>query len=268
MAILGRGRPARAVISRSSLVDEPTATPAPLVITPPRAVRRRRPGVCIISRTSFEDPAQPPAPLVMAPTRTRRATRQAIVLRAPAADTTPTTAAPAALVITPRGARRPGRLVLSRNQPSCLVARPSSGTVTRPGCADVAGVSDVLARGRAAAEALMTDTCVIRRRTGVTTDDSTGQTIDTWLTVYTGVCKIQETRAQGRRTDAGEVSVVVVRRELHLPVATSTGVQRGDEATITASTGDDDLVGRVLRVHDLAEKTYATARRLGVEEVT
>lgn len=131
-------------------------------------------------------------------------------------------------------------------------------------------VAQVLAQGRAAAESLMVDTCTIRRRTGVTTNDLSGVTTPTYAPVYTGPCRVQVsgTGAMGQRTDVGETSQVILRVELQLPVATSTGVQRADEVTLTTSANDPDLLGRTWLVHDLAHKTHATSRRLQLEEVT
>ena len=130
--------------------------------------------------------------------------------------------------------------------------------------------ASVLARGRAAAAALMVDTCLIRRRTGVPTDDLTGQTSPTYATIYSGPCRMQAagSGAMGIRDEAGEAGVIVLRMELQLPVAGSDGVRRSDEATITASTNDPDLLNRTWRVRDLMHGTHKTARRLQVEEIT
>ncbi len=128
--------------------------------------------------------------------------------------------------------------------------------------------AEVLARGRLAAEALMVDECTIRRRAGSTTDPDTGQITPTYTTVYSGACRVQQRTGQAREETPGPAELLMVRRELHLPVATSTGVQAGDQVSMTASVHDPDLVGRVLVVRDEMAKSLATARRLGVEEVT
>lgn len=125
----------------------------------------------------------------------------------------------------------------------------------------------ILQRGRAAAEAGMTDACVIRRRTGQTTDDLTGATVYAYATVYTGPCRIQQ-RVDGQRVEAGEATNVVLRRELQLPVESSTGVRHGDEATITACVNDAALVNRVFVLRDEHGKSEATARRMTCEEPT
>lgn len=126
----------------------------------------------------------------------------------------------------------------------------------------------VLARGRAMAEAGMAEACTIRRRTGQTTDDLTGAVTPVYVTVYSGRCRVQQSLAMGARTDAGEISTVVARRELQLPVVASVGVRHGDEATITACVNDPDLVGRVFVLRDEHTKSEATARRMTCEEPT
>lgn len=128
--------------------------------------------------------------------------------------------------------------------------------------------ASVLARGRAAALALMVDTCTIRHQTGSTTDRLTGRQTPTYSTLYTGVCRVQQAVAMGSRAEAGEVEPVLLRLEVQLPVADTEGITRGDLVTITAATLDDDLVGRVFRIRDLHHKTHATSRRLQCEEVT
>lgn len=126
-----------------------------------------------------------------------------------------------------------------------------------------------LARGRAAAESLMVDACTIRRRISEATDPLTGVVTPTYSTVYTGACKVQQSTlgAASAPADPGEASVRLVAYTLHLPVATSTGLRDGDEATITSSAHDPDLVGRVFTIVGSAGKSYATARRLEVQEV-
>lgn len=115
----------------------------------------------------------------------------------------------------------------------------------------------------------MVDTCTIRRKTGVTTNPDTGQSTPTYVTVYQGKCKVQQaTQAQAREERPGQAELLMVRRELHLPVATSGAVRAGDEVTIDVSVHDPGLTGRKLVVRDEAAKSMATARRLGVEEVT
>jgi hypothetical protein len=125
----------------------------------------------------------------------------------------------------------------------------------------------VLARGRIAAEAGMQDECTIRRTTGRTTDPDTGASVPTYDVLYTGKCRVQASLAQAARADAGEDYLLLLRLEVHLPMSV-TGLKAGDEIVITDAAYDPDLPGRVFRIHDLAHKTHATARRVGVIEKT
>ena len=125
----------------------------------------------------------------------------------------------------------------------------------------------VLARGRAAAEVGMVDACTIRRVTGSTVDDNTGIITPTRSTVYSGRCRVQQQAASAQGTEVGEDYQLLVRLEVQVPMSV-TGVQVGDEVTITASEHDPDLVGQVFLVRELFGKTHATARRLGVTRRT
>jgi hypothetical protein len=129
--------------------------------------------------------------------------------------------------------------------------------------------ASVLARGRTAAEAGMADACTIRRASGSgTTDPVTGVPSQTYTTLYTGKCRVQQQVAIARPHDVGEDRVWLVRFDLQLPMATSAGLEVGDRVTITASVADPDLTGRVFMVNELAHKTEATSRRVGIIEVT
>lgn len=129
-------------------------------------------------------------------------------------------------------------------------------------------VEFALAAGRRAAERLMVDACTIMRAGTSTTDDLTGEVTDTPSTVYSGRCKVQQAAAMGQRVDAGEGSALLMRREVHLPIVGSEAVRRGDRITITVAVNDSAAEGRPFIVRDEFTKSYATARRLGVEEVT
>ncbi|MEU1240046.1 DUF6093 family protein [Micromonospora parva] len=125
----------------------------------------------------------------------------------------------------------------------------------------------VLARGRAAAEALMVDQCVVRRDNGTTYDPETGYPTPNTTEVYAGKCRIQQQTASAGQRDVGEATVLLLRLEVQLPMSV-VGVRVDDVVEVTASVHDPDLPGRRFRVRELAHKTHATARRLGVEELT
>jgi hypothetical protein len=127
----------------------------------------------------------------------------------------------------------------------------------------------VLARGRLAAELSMVDTCTIRRRTGVTTNQDTGVPTVTYLSPdpYAGKCRVQQHQAQSQQQTAGEDYLLLLRLEVQLPMSV-VGLEVGDEITVTASANDPDLPGRTFLIHDLAHKTDATARRVQCTERT
>lgn len=129
-------------------------------------------------------------------------------------------------------------------------------------------VDALLARGRVAAEALMADACTIRRASAPTTDPDSGVVTPTTTTIYSGKCKVQQAQAASNTNprEVGEAYLLLLHLEVHLPVSV-TGLDTDDEVTITAS-NDPDLIGRVFRIRELSHKTYATARRVGVQERT
>jgi hypothetical protein len=115
----------------------------------------------------------------------------------------------------------------------------------------------------------MRDACTIRRRVSETTDPVTGVVTPTRSTVYTGPCKVQQSAlgAASAPAEPGDASVRLVAYAVHLPVATSTGIRDGDEITINSAAYDADLVGKVFTVVGGMHKSYATARRLQVQEI-
>lgn len=124
------------------------------------------------------------------------------------------------------------------------------------------------ARGRAAAEEIMTDACSIARITGQVLNPATGQLTPTSTTVYAGKCRVKaphSTTAVGE-TQIGETVVASVSPVVSIPVTVTT-VTEGDRVTVTAST-DAGLVGTVLLVKAVQHGTHITARRLLCEELT
>lgn len=123
-------------------------------------------------------------------------------------------------------------------------------------------------QGRAAAEALMVDACTIARVTGPAgpIDPDTGvKAPPPTATVYSGRCRVQTYEAHESTPDTGAHVYTVQRYAIHIPVGSD--VQVDDQATITASALDPDLVSRSYRVVALLHKTHATAQRLAVDEI-
>lgn len=128
--------------------------------------------------------------------------------------------------------------------------------------------ASVLALGRAAAQSGMVDTCIIQRQGATATNPDTGQTSETWTTVYNGACRVQERGGYPRDINtAPDQPQLAIARELQLPVATSTGVRAGDRVTFTASVNDAGLVGVVAWLRGEPAKSEATARRFHMEEI-
>lgn len=129
--------------------------------------------------------------------------------------------------------------------------------------------TSITPRGQRFAEAGMADACTIRRASGSgATDPVTGVPSQSYTTLYTGKCRVQQQVAIARPHDVGEDKVWLVRFDLQLPMETSAGLAVGDQVTITTSVNDPDLAGRVFAVNELAHKSEATSRRVGVVEVT
>lgn len=126
-----------------------------------------------------------------------------------------------------------------------------------------------LPRLRAEAEALMTDTCTVRRATGATTQDpNTGTTVPVYADLFTSKCKVQARSLQALTAEAGGRTATTVRLELHLPLSAD-AAETYDVAEITAvgALSDGQLIGRKFTIAAPVAKSFATARRYEVEEV-
>lgn len=123
---------------------------------------------------------------------------------------------------------------------------------------------------RREAEGRMIDTCTIRRPGGDPVfDPDTGDYIDPPSTVvYSGKCEVQISDGLTASTaEAGGTEITARRLALKVPVSV-TGIKVDDLVTIDACVNDSELVGSQFRVIAGHAKTWATARRLHVEEVT
>jgi hypothetical protein len=115
----------------------------------------------------------------------------------------------------------------------------------------------------------MADAATLRRPTGGWTTGPDGSEVPATELLFTSPCKVQARQVSSLAQDAGGRTAVTVRLELHLPVSAPL-LDVGDEATITATgpTSDPQMVGWQLRVTAPVLKSYATARRYEVSEVT
>lgn len=129
--------------------------------------------------------------------------------------------------------------------------------------------ASVLLRGRAAAESLMLDACTVSRTTGSSADPESGVITPTMSTVYTGKCKVQQSAPAAGPTVIGEAEVFIGQLQVHLPVSTATAaVAPGDLVTISTCALDASLVGKTFKLRGPAHKSYATARRFPMVEVS
>lgn len=119
--------------------------------------------------------------------------------------------------------------------------------------------------GRAAAERLMTDRCVVRRKVGDETDPDTFEVRPVYETVYDGRCKMQTYEAHEATPVVVGATQVVQRASLHLPVG-SYRTAPGDVAVIVEAR-DPLLVGKAFRlVQEYPVKSHATSYRIFVDD--
>lgn len=120
--------------------------------------------------------------------------------------------------------------------------------------------------GRRLAEALMTDTVRVFRRTeSGDFDDVTGEPEYTDTDLYEGPGRLVLRSSVVRDVDAGHQLQAVQGPRLDLPVAGTGGIGSGDRFEVTASVSDSALVGVSGVVSGGFPQTHATARRLPVE---
>lgn len=126
-------------------------------------------------------------------------------------------------------------------------------------------IADVLPELQAQAESMMRDRCHIKRITGVTPDPVTGADVETYADVYTGICKVQDSGGLAVQDEELPGSTaILLRPQVHIPVDAGP-VKVGDVVDII---DDADLVLRTFRVAGLHKKTWQTAQRLPVEELS
>lgn len=120
----------------------------------------------------------------------------------------------------------------------------------------------------------MLDTCLITREAVAEPDPADYDVeTDTWgpaapdVVVYDGRCQVQLRDVQGLVDEQGGEQVSRMRFVVKLPTSAA-GARVGDRVTLVTSWADPELVGRTFRVRDLFHKSFATARRLVVEEDT
>lgn len=114
----------------------------------------------------------------------------------------------------------------------------------------------------------MVDGCEIREpSTFGELDPATGLKPETLGAVaYSGKCKVQTFEAHESTPDSGGHQFTVQRYSVHVPATAQVDVDY--MVAVTSAALDANLVGRRYRVAGFLHKTFATANRLQVEEVT
>ena len=131
----------------------------------------------------------------------------------------------------------------------------------------VAGVSadELTARGRRAAESLMTDVVLVSRASGrPVTDPETGVVSVPSVEVYEGIGRVQGRATEAKTVDGVQV-YVLSDLTVQLPVSVEPVVD--DEVRVVESLTEPHLVGRTFRVKSAPRKSHATMTRCEAEEV-
>lgn len=124
----------------------------------------------------------------------------------------------------------------------------------------------VLARGRAFAVTGFTATCLIQRVQSLDTNPQTGVVTPTYVTIYTGACRVQSSGGASP-VDVAQANRYEVPSTLQIPVAGTSDVRVEDRVTILTNPNDTDLVNRVFHITGLHRATHKTARRLEMQNL-
>ena len=128
--------------------------------------------------------------------------------------------------------------------------------------------SILIRKKRREAEKGMVDTCIIERPSGEpVTDPDTGVVSPSHELVYEGRCKVQQTLAQSTDAEAGGAVFTVQGSRLDIPVGAGP-VRTGDRVRMLSGVHNPALAGNVYRIVELFEKSWQTAQRVRVEELT
>jgi hypothetical protein len=132
---------------------------------------------------------------------------------------------------------------------------------------DLAGALPAL---RAAAESRMVDTCRVRSSdAGDQWNEATKvyERVDPTYS-YAGPCLIKFGATMPRQVDAVGQVLIEQQIEAHFPLGASVLIAPGHVVEVLTAASDPALVGREFRVVGQFHQTFATARRLPVEEVS
>lgn len=117
----------------------------------------------------------------------------------------------------------------------------------------------------------MVDTCEVETgesARGVWDSTAGAYVPQTPVYTYQGPCRLKFNPRFPQQGDAAGQTVAKQYVVLYLPVEGSGSVRVGNVAVVTSCPGDPSLVGRRFEVTGEFHQTYATARRVPVEEIT
>ena len=127
--------------------------------------------------------------------------------------------------------------------------------------------ASVLARARAFASAGFADTCTVKRVSSVDTNPLTAVVTKSYVTLYSGVCRVQAPGGVAAAIEVGQASPRSASATLQLPVVGSEGIRPDDIVTVVTCVNDTELVGRIYHITGEHHASQKSARRLAMDEV-
>lgn len=130
-------------------------------------------------------------------------------------------------------------------------------------------LDDYIIDGQEFAEDRMIDRVAIYHYDGIAYDSDTQTDEKSYTFAFETNCKfarLAQFTPDVQTEEAGEATFVTSKSSLHVPVG-APRTSTDDKAICIEANGDPALLGREFRITGPADKTYATARRLPIEEI-
>ena len=125
-----------------------------------------------------------------------------------------------------------------------------------------------VAMGRSMAESLMSDSCIIQRKSATSVNEETLEVSQTVTTIYEGICRLTMQSTSVRDAESGSRVLLEQGARLDVPISGTSQIEPDDIVTFTQSEFDSSLVNRKFRISGVNHQSQATARRFPVTEVT
>lgn len=117
---------------------------------------------------------------------------------------------------------------------------------------------------RSAIGPMLTETGIVERQNGTTTDPD-GWEVPLYVTVFTGPMLVRPEDRSMRVADIGGSSYTVLRFDVTLPADVDALI--GDQLTVTSCPGDPTLVGEALKLVDVPRDSWQVARFAVAERI-